>query len=476
MRKKRHELTEDQKKALAAMQQDRNIFLTGKAGTGKSFLADYFSDFCEKNHMNIIKCAPTGLAAQNIGGTTVHRVFQIPTGPVTRKPKSAPELVKNADIILIDEISLCRIDVFEYIIRTLLLANNDRKYPIQLILVGDFSQIAPVMTPQDREILSTYYGVDNLGGGYCFMSPLWKEYGIETISLTNVIRQEEEDFCAALDMARDGNPACIPFILSHSSAKPIEDAIWIYPRNREVDKCNEEGLAKLYSEEFVFATEYSGKATEKDFSFGRDLHLKVGAKVMVTSNGTDSAGIDYYNGDMGHVKKIAKDGSTVLVTLDDGAEVKLRKIEFPVWSYEIQKNDKGKFTVIKECVGKAVQFPLKLGYAITIHKSQGQTFEKLNFAPSCFEAGQFYVAVSRCKTIENLYIKGRSITKDNIIASQDVRKFMDSEGTYDFFGGTQKGEETLKFIKVNIPERYEKAVKELVSNMAKADGLFLGDF
>ncbi len=461
MRKKEYDLTPDQKEAFSIFQQDRNIFLTGKAGTGKSYLANYISDFCEKNHMNIIKCAPTGLAAQNIGGSTIHRIFHVPMGPVVKKPKKAPEVIVNTDILLIDEISLCRVDVFEWVIRTIQLANKERKYPIQLVLVGDFSQIAPVMTKQEKEVLSSFYGSD-IGGGYCFRSPLWKEYEIETISLTTIVRQKDKEFCAALDKARDGDADCIPYILSHSSERPLEDAIWIYSRNRDVDKCNNESLAKLRGEEYLFTTEYYGGVKASDFSFGDTLTLKVGARILVTANGTDSSGTNYYNGDTGAIKKIQRDGSKILVSLDDGAEIRMEKQEFPIYTYEMKQDLNGQVRVAKTKVGYAVQFPLKLGYAATVHKSQGQTFEKLNFSPDCFEAGQFYVAVSRCKSIENLYIKGRSITKKSIIASQEVKKFMEQ-------GATNLSPEEIRMVTMQIPAAYEQKVKEFVAELQKQD-------
>lgn len=462
-----HILNDEQKNAMYTMMIGENCFITGDAGTGKSYLIKLFTKWCEEGNRQLLKTAPTGKASVNIGGVTVHSLFGLPLRteemiqPTTSVPKDVEKKLKTANRIVIDECSMLRIDAFEKIMSEIKLVNEKKaKYnqrPIQVILVGDFGQLPPVITKDDREILTNYY-CKNIDNGYCFQSPMWKSMGFKTISLKKIIRQEDREFSEALTKCKYGDATCIDYFNSNFKSEPNDKAIWLYGKNSSAFEKNQECMNELPERFRKFATEFEGEFTVEDGIVEKELWLKRGCRLLITANDNDNEEMQYYNGSMGTLKEIRND--MLIVHLDDtNKDVEILKKVYEKKEYKtttvrsvetipiledgkpvLDKNGHLKLReekIEKEIsklttVGKAKQFPVKVGYAITVHKSQGMTLDKVNYKPEVFAEGQFYVAMSRCKNIHNLYCDG-IVTSRMVKTSKEFLKFIESPNEYSFF-------------------------------------------
>lgn len=493
--------TQSQKKAFDAMIAGQNLFICGPAGTGKSYLIDCFADYCYKKGKALITCAPTGMAAREINGETCHMAFSLDIGPLLADKKLGRP-VKNlmeAEVILIDEISMLRIDAFDTIIRKVQQANRLRKRdvekylngsdeerqkikdskwklnPVQIILVGDFFQLPPVLTPKDRAVLESNKGYGcKLKNGYAFQSDYWHSYGggFRTIRLTEIVRQKQDkQFAQALNQLRRGELEGADYIFARVSDHPVMDGIWLYGTRKDVARENSRRLSELPGKEKM----YKMKISEKD-EFGdselvadRELVLKAGARVMSLIN--DPYGERYVNGSLGTVQKLLKD--IVVVQFDNGIKINVERHRWDVYGYEVT-DDKLK-QMLK---GSYEQFPLKLAYAITIHKSQGQTFDKVNISTQSFAPGQLYVGLSRVKTAENMYIEGK-IDGTNLFADEEVLRFNRHPVEYRYFdhrGGARpnagrkpKTEGRGPTKPIRIPVKYKDCIDKCMSELDKVD-------
>lgn len=435
-----NELNVEQRKALDAMMTGKNIFLTGGAGTGKTFLLHTFLQN-QRGH-NVIVCAPTGVAALEAGGATLHRTFGVPIKciPQNEDLGEISETLKIADTIVIDEISMCRIDVFDFVIRKIQAAEKKSKSKKhkQVVVVGDFYQLPPVVMGRkegdeysEKELLKDYYGPD-ADEGFAFLSPMWKKMNFETIVLTTIVRQKDKSFSNALNSIRIGDSGKLKWIASHCAKKQINTAITLCSRNKDAQRINENRMSEIPGDYESYDTEYAGKEfiTNSDKPVPDILRLKKGCRVMMIVNDTEN-GL-YSNGSLGTVVNLEQqvnDKRIITIKLDNGHTVSISPYKWEIQRYVVENSkDKkqDKKHVSKKTVATIEQYPIKLAYAITIHKSQGQTYDDVTVQPGhCFAAGQLYVALSRVKSVEHLYLDGKLSLKQ-LICSPTVRSFYES--------------------------------------------------
>ena len=407
------ELTQSQEQAIKLLNAGLNVFLTGKAGTGKSFLVDYF--VAKHSEKNIIKCAPTGVAALNIGGSTIHRTFGVPVRLLGKSDvctsRDKLDVLEKADVILIDEISMCRIDVFEYVLRSLRRIGIKNK---QLILVGDFYQLPPVLNEErEGEAFHNLYG-NRL---YAFKSQMWNSSDLFTVELKEVKRQKEERFLHSLSNIREGIP---DFGIFHRVDNADDNAVSLCPTNKKAKSINDEHLSRLTNHKHYIATK-TGKVEDADMATDENLVLAKNARVIMLVN--DSEG-RWVNGSMGTVTSLSDNHITVQI--DNEGEYRVDRYTWSIKEYVLEEDEdtKEKHVVEKE-IGTFTQFPLKLAWAITIHKSQGQTYDKVNIYNGFFANGQMYVALSRCKTLNGIHTMG-TLQRNELRYSQAVKDFMTS--------------------------------------------------
>lgn len=434
------ELNLGQQFAMDALDSGRNVFLTGDAGTGKSFvLNEFLRHHCEGK--NVVACAPTGIAALNLyRGSTIHRAFKINPSSLfspDEVPKTAAA-INEADVIVVDEISMCRCDLFDRIARSIRAAEKRRarkRGPVQLIVVGDFMQLPPVMKSEDRGHLLEWY--PGLRDGWAFEARYWDAFEFVPVLLTQVVRQDDPEFVRQLSLARKGDAACLPYFNARVVKKAPKDVLQVVPTNRKADAVNGRALAGIPRQRPVlFEARSAGSVKDGDKPAPDELTLKVGARVMATVN--DSEPDSYQNGSLGTVTAIGD--SSVEVDFDEVGPCTVGKHTWSVLRPEVLTGPDGIKTVREEVVGEYTQIPLKLAYAATVHKSQGQTFDRVHVDPECFDAGQLYVALSRCRTIEGLTLSA-PINKRRLRCSAAASEWLDQAAELSSKIRTRWGEE-----------------------------------
>lgn len=400
--------TQDQLSALELLRSGKNIFITGGAGTGKSYLLKKFIEECEAHDKSILVTAPTGIAAKNINGATLHRTFFLPLGLISPKileddPKleqskqeKRRKLLKYADILVIDEISMCRGDIFAFI-ADLLLDQRDNNHEIQLVLCGDFSQLPPVISSNEKKSFESLFPTNPRG--WAFLTDQWKLLNIYTIELHQIVRQDNPLFANALNQIRYGNKDGLKYINEHRARSEIENAISICGRNRHAGYINESKLDLISSPSKTYDIKIKGEVKTSDICCDEHLTLKEGARVIVLIN--DRNGEQYQNGSFGTVTKLFDDKVKILLDDETYADIPLNTWE--IYGYE---PDPLSEKIKKIVIGTYQQLPLRLGWAVTVHKAQGATYKSVNIETTSFwEVGQMYVALSRCKQIERMYYK-----------------------------------------------------------------------
>ena len=390
----------------------RHVFLTGKAGTGKTTFLKRIIKECQKR---MVVVAPTGVAAINAGGQTIHSLFQLPFGPfLPNRPETAArmktlrkdkqKIIKSIDLLIIDEISMVRADILDaidYVLRRY--RNGFEPFGgVQLLMIGDLYQLPPVVKDSDWELLKSTYDTP-----YFFGANALREVPPVVVELQKVYRQTDDRFIGLLNKVRHGevtastveelNERYRPFF-----APPVnEPYITLSSHNATARRINEAELAKLPGKPKVFSAEISGKFPESDHPTRAELELREGAQVLFLRNDAKKR---YFNGKIGRVVKMSK--SSVQVECPGEPEpitvepVEWKKVKYRLneGSGEIDEDEEGVFT----------QLPLKLAWAITIHKSQGLTFDRAIIdAEGAFAHGQVYVALSRCRTWEGVVLRSR---------------------------------------------------------------------
>lgn len=389
-------LNTEQKKAMKVLLSGKNTFITGEAGTGKSYFLKAFIDECGRENKQIMITAPTGVAAVNIGGVTLHRAIPVPVPAFGKSVFSVPlskfKELQLADVLIIDEVSMCRNDVFDYVIKAVRRVEKECQKKIQIVVCGDFFQLPPVVKKTDEKYLIKF-GYDK--SGFCFTTKAWADCKFKVIEFKQPMRQVDKSFLENLNKARKGLMVCQKFFNKRVFKGEVPDIINICSTNAKADLINRIKLDAITQEPVsAYLCESNGfKVTEPPAE--ETLLLKPGARVMFTVN--DVVHNKYFNGTMGVVTKCCP--KYVSVKIDDGPKI---DVSYHTWEINDYSVKNGLLT--KKTISTFSQLPLKLAYAITIHKSQGQTFERAVISPEAYADGQFYVAVSRIKDISGLYL------------------------------------------------------------------------
>ena len=384
-----------------------SIFLTGKAGTGKTTFLRALKEHSNKRNVIV---APTGVAAMNAGGMTIHSFFQLPLSPFVPNAniknrfdysKEKRKIMRTLDLLIIDEISMVRADVLDAIDSVLRRFREPNKPfgGVQLLMIGDLQQLTPVVTPTEEELLQRYYDTP-----YFFGSKALRSINYVTIELTHVYRQQDETFITLLNNIREGNVSENDLQRLNQRYDPTfqpkqgSDYIRLTTHNRMAESYNEDQLRNLPTRAYTFSAETEGNFPEYNYPTDFNLTLKVGAQVMFIRN--DNIG-RFYNGRIGHITYVDNEKISVLCPGDEEPF----DVEAETWeNTKYTLNEKTK-QIEAEVQGTFKQYPLRLAWAITIHKSQGLTFEHAIIdAQASFASGQVYVALSRCKSLEGLVL------------------------------------------------------------------------
>ena len=387
------ELTAEQQKAKDLIISGTNVFLTGGAGTGKSYVLKQVIKTLPAN--TTVVCAPTGIAAINIHGITIHRLLEL--SPEKDIINSHPDHVSNKfekiRTVIIDEISMCRSDLFIWLSRTLKMAERKYKHPIQLVVVGDFYQLPPVLaTPAEKEYFAN-------GKAYAFNTSEWESWNFRPVILHQVIRQNDNEFSSVLNSIREGYTTSIQYLNSKSAKSPLKDTITIVSRNREANAINLQKVRSLTGDWKLYNSQVSGQINDQDKPVPDKLKLKEGALVVFTANSADNT---YFNGTSAIVTHLDHDHIKVRIA-NFSEEITVYPFTWTIYDYRLVKEDNHR-KLKKVQIGEYQQLPIKLGYAITIHKSQGQTYNAANIVPAGWAPGLLYVALSRVRNINQLHL------------------------------------------------------------------------
>ncbi len=405
----------------------RNVFLTGKAGTGKTTFLRRLQSLSPKR---MIVTSPTGVAAVNAGGVTLHSFFQLPLGPQTpdsqtendhKFSKMKIDIISSLELLVIDEISMVRADLLDSVDKVLRRFRRS-SLPfggVQLLLIGDMQQLSPVVRPEDEEILRPYYNTY-----YFFGSLAWQKTSYVCIELNQIFRQTDNEYISILNAIRSGiadqntlqrlNTRYIP----NYQADKDDDIVTLVTTNAQAEKINSLHMLALDTEQQSFDAEVSGDFPESSFPVEKKLTLKVGSVVMFLKNDVGDER-KFFNGKIGRIKAFDSEG--VVVKCNDSAEdIHVKPMRWENNKYSLDPVSK---EIKEETVGMFIQIPLKTAWAVTIHKSQGLTFDRLMLnARKSFAHGQVYVALSRCRTLEGLILL-QPLQAADVISDPTIRTF-----------------------------------------------------
>ncbi len=406
---------------------NQHFFITGRAGTGKSTLLQLFRNTTKKR---VVVLAPTGIAALHIKGQTIHSFFRLPPKLIdshSLKRIRGASLYQKPDAIIIDEVSMVRVEVMDHI-DVFLRLNRGIDEPfggVQMILIGDLFQLPPVIsTPFEREYLASRYN-----SPYFFSADIFTEGCVpQLIELHEVHRQKDKSFIRLLDNIRtnsfDFDDLEVLNSRCKSEVKEQDLSIILSPRNMTVQQINSARLEEIDSELFQFNAETKGEINESFLPTDIFLRLKVGAQVMFIKNDPEK---QFVNGTIGKVSHLEQ--NRIKVQIDEGIEgmreVEVAKMDWEFIRYELEAQKNGQIT--EKVIGSFTQYPLKLAWAMTIHKSQGKTFSNviIDLGSGAFEFGQLYVALSRCTSLEGISLM-KPVKPADIKVDERIVEFLES--------------------------------------------------
>ena len=403
------DLNPEFKQALLLMEDSGNsVFITGRAGTGKSTLLTYF---CQTTGKKVVVLAPTGVAALNVKGQTIHSFFKFRpniTQERVRKLRSSDEgknIYQKLDAIVIDEISMVRADLLDCVDKFMRLNGpNDKKSfgGVQMIFIGDLYQLSPVVTGSDREIFRTIYK-----SPYFYSAHVFDTFEMEFIELQKVYRQHDEKFIDLLNSVRNntitekGLALLKQRYIPDFEPIPGDFCIYLTTTNAMAETINTAQLAKLDSPPLTFQGEIEGEFGKENLPTAIDLNIKPGAQIMMLNNDTEGRWVNGSVGEIRGLKHNNKGEDAIIADLNDGSNV-----EIEPFTWEIYRSYVDGEQLASEVIGTFTQYPLMLAWAVTIHKSQGKTFNNvvIDIGRGAFAHGQTYVALSRCTSLEGIVL------------------------------------------------------------------------
>ena len=414
----------------------QSVFLTGKAGTGKSTFLRYICEHTKKKHVVL---APTGIAAINAGGSTLHSFFKLPFYPLLpdnpdfslqrgriheffKYTKPHRKLLEELELIIIDEISMVRADIIDAVDRILRVYSRNLREPFggkQILLVGDVFQLEPVVKGDEREILNRFYPTP-----YFFSARVFNQIDLVSIELQKVYRQTDATFVGVLDHIRNNTVGATDLqLLNTRYGTQIEESeadmyITLATRRDNVDHINDKKLAELPGEPVTFSGEITGDFPESSLPTSQELVLKPGAQIIFIKNDFDRR---WVNGTIGIISGFDPFEETLYVITDDGKECDVKRES---WRNIRYKYNEEKKQIEEEELGTFTQYPIRLAWAITIHKSQGLTFSRvvIDFTGGVFVGGQAYVALSRCTSLEGIQLK-KPVSRADVFVRPEIIGF-----------------------------------------------------
>lgn len=414
----------------------QSVFLTGKAGTGKSTFLRYICEHTKKKHVVL---APTGIAAINAGGSTLHSFFKLPFYPLLpdnpdfslqrgriheffKYTKPHRKLLEELELIIIDEISMVRADIIDAVDRILRVYSRNLREPFggkQILLVGDVFQLEPVVKGDEREILNRFYPTP-----YFFSARVFNQIDLVSIELQKVYRQTDATFVGVLDHIRNNTVGATDLqLLNTRYGTQIEESeadmyITLATRRDNVDHINDKKLAELPGEPVTFSGEITGDFPESSLPTSQELVLKPGAQIIFIKNDFDRR---WVNGTIGIISGFDPFEETLYVITDDGKECDVKRES---WRNIRYKYNEEKKQIEEEELGTFTQYPIRLAWAITIHKSQGLTFSRavIDFTGGVFAGGQAYVALSRCASLEGIQLK-KPVSRADVFVRPEIIGF-----------------------------------------------------